>query len=492
MNYGIVIATILLEILIIGGVSWVLKIRSRHNPNDFINSGRNMPMIAVAATQALTALGGGHILGLPGASWSFGVAAYWYIIASGVMLIIMLNFTGPWIRRLGYTTINEVFTKMFNKKTSLLMAGIAAGTVFGILTLEIQGVGTVIAAMTAWPIAIGCVIGGVIAFLYVIFGGMKEVGWVNVFNAVFMYVGALIALFYIGNVLPEGWAGVNNFYKEGGNDWMLSIWANADTWKAYIVGTFLANLFYCPIGPQAAQISASARNVNALRKSVAFAVPLNCIFGGIMIAFGMAAFSLPEYQAIGIPPIATFAMLLDKLPVWLVVWLFAAFAAAMLSTVAIQILALSTSMVKDVYVGYYNPKASAEKQTRLVRIGVLVFAVVGTTLSTTLPAVSSAIVWLFAWLLPAFWVFTFGVLWKRSSRAAFWTLLISGIANMVWTFSSLPTMLGLDGNNNSIGMIVVSFVLAIILTATDKNAKPALAKVYKENKQSIIAADMAN
>lgn len=488
MNIGILIGTILIEIVIIGGVSLFLSIRNKHaGADDFVSSGRNMPMIAVAATQALTALGGGHIMGMPGASWSFGVGAYWYIISSGIMLIIMLCFTGPWIRRFKFTTITQLFERMFNRKVAIIMSGMAAGTAWGVMTLELQGVGTIIAALTGWNVIIGCIIGGVIALLYVIFGGMTEVGWVNVFNAIFMYVGAFIAIGYIGSQLPNGWQGVNEYYQNQGNDWMLSIWANADTWKVYIIGTILAQLFYCPIGPQAAQVSASAKNVNAIRKSVLFAVPMNCIFGAIMIALGMAAKSIPEFEMIGAPPMANFQMLISLLPGWLVAWLFAAFSAAMLSTIAVQILALSTIFVHDIYVPFYKRNNVSDKQKlKYLRVAVVIFAATGTALSLALPEVQNAIVWLFAWLLPAFWLFVFGMFWKRSNSAALWTLIISGIFNMIWSFTSLPTMLHLDGNNNSIGLIVVSLLLSVILTGVDKNAGEPFIRMYKRDKSLVV------
>lgn len=287
MNVPILVGTIIIELIIIGGVSWVLGMvsKSKMSAEEFTNSNRSMPAIAVGATQALTCLGGGHIMGMVGASWGYGVGTYWYALSSGFMLIIMLCFTGPWIRRFGFTTINQLFAKMFDRKTSIVMAGIAAGTTWGILTLELQGVGTVLGAITGWNHAFGCFVGGVLSLLYVLFGGMKQVGWVNVFNAVFMYIVAIIAILMIGSRLPAGWDGVNQFFISNGEDWKLNILANPDTWKTYIIGTILAQLFYCPIGPQAAQVSASAKNVNAIRKAVMIAVPINVVFGAIMLAF---------------------------------------------------------------------------------------------------------------------------------------------------------------------------------------------------------------
>jgi SSS family solute:Na+ symporter len=205
-----------------------------------------------------------------------------------------------------------------------------------------------------------------------------------------------------------------------------------------------------------------------------------------MIAFGMAAQTIPEYAEAG-PVMGTFGMLINLLPGWLVAWLLAAFSAAMLSTIAVQVLTLATIFVKDIYVRYYNPNATDRQQSRYVRYAILFFAIGGIILSTALPPVNSAIVWLFSWLLPAFWMFVFGMFWKRSSRAAFYTLIISGVANTIWSFSSLPAYFNLEGNNNSIVMVVFSFTLGIILTAGDKNAKPGMVKMYLENKHEVVA-----
>lgn len=493
INWPILIGTILLEIIIIFGVSAVLQAKERHAGSEsFIKSNRNMPMVAVAATQALTCLGGGHILGMTSASWDFGVAACWYAVSSAFMLIILFCFTGPWVRRFGFTTIGQAFEKIFDRRTAILVGCVGAGTIWGIMTLELQGVGSIISAITSGSLVIGCVVGGIIAILYVIFGGMKQVGWVNVINAIFMYLGVIVALALLGSKLPHGWAGVNEFYQSNGMDFMLQIKSTPEIWKVYILGTFLSGLFYVPIGPQAAQVSASAKSVNSLKKAVFIAVPMNTIFGMIMVAFSMAALTMPELANMGAPPfIAMFVMLIELMPWWLTAWLFAGFAAAMLSTIAVQLLALSTIIVDDIYIRYYNHDMSEKSKMKMLRWLIIIIGVGATATSTALPPVQNAIVWLFAWLLPAFWIFVFAMFWKRSSFAGFWTIIVTGVVNILWSYTSLPTMLGLDGNNNSIAMFVVALVACIILTAVDKNAKPAMVKIYKENKFDVISEDLA-
>ena len=78
MNVPILVGTIIIELIIIGGVSWVLGMvsKSKMSAEEFTNSNRSMPAIAVGATQALTCLGGGHIMGMVGASWGYGVGTY--------------------------------------------------------------------------------------------------------------------------------------------------------------------------------------------------------------------------------------------------------------------------------------------------------------------------------------------------------------------------------------------------------------------------------
>lgn len=109
-----------------------------------------------------------------------------------------------------------MFSKMFDKRTGILISAFCCASCFGVLTCELQGVGSVVSAITGSPIALGVLIGGVIGLLYVIFGGMEQVGWVNVFNAIFMYVGVFIAILYLNGVIDGGWVSVNEYYISNG------------------------------------------------------------------------------------------------------------------------------------------------------------------------------------------------------------------------------------------------------------------------------------
>jgi SSS family solute:Na+ symporter len=367
-------------------------------------------------------------------------------------------------------------------------------------------VGNVIFAVAGWQgkglLQLACVLGMVLAIFYVIFGGMKEVGWVNVINAIIMYVGILIAVFYIGGNMKGGWAAVNDYYMNvsegaggGPGAWWTSALSSGATWRIYIIGTVLSGLFYVAIGPQSTQINASAKNVRAVKTSILIGIPVNTIFGLAMLAFGMASKATlainPEMAgaigagaAAGGPPSATFAFLMLTLPDWLLIWIFACFAAAMLSTMAVQLLALATIIVKDIHVKYFNPTLSEEKQARYTRIWIFATAVVAAAFATLLPPVNNGMTWLFSWLVPAFWLFVIGMFWKRSGTTAFVAMVLSAVGSTIWTYTQ-PL-----GFSNSVVGLIIGLVVGIIGTAIDKNAKPGVRHVYLTDRNSIVAEDL--
>lgn len=492
MHTGILIGTIILEIIIIFGISAILQWRKKATgkEKDFATTSRSMPAVAVAATQALTCLGGGHIMGMPGAASMYGISAMWYLFASGIMIVLMMCVAGPWIRRLGFSNVPDMFAKMFDRRTGILVSAFTCAMAFGVLTCETQGVGTVVSVLTGSDIVLGCVIGGIIGLCYVYFGGMEEVGWVNVFNSIIMYVGAIVIVAYLGNV-NGGWDHVNQTFIDAGEQWKLQLSANPDTWRTYIIGTLVAGLFNQMVAGQSGQISASAKNVKALRNAAILAVPMNVIFGLLVIVMYMSAAGSGLYTDVaGSPGYVNMYQIVNSCPGWMAAWMMAAFAAAMLSTIAVQLLTLSTIFVQTIVIRYWKKDATKKQETRYIRIGILIVFAFGTTMATTLPEISSAMVWLFAWLLPGCWIFIFGIWWKRSKMASFWSLLLCGIFNCFWSFTSLPSVFHLEGNNNSIGMLVVSVFSYIIIAAFDKHCEPPFKQVYIQNRDACISEDL--
>jgi SSS family solute:Na+ symporter len=337
-----------------------------------------------------------------------------------------------------------------------------AGVVFGILTLETQGIGIIISSMTGWSIRNGAVVGAILGICYVVFAGMKEVGWLNLVNAIVMYLGLILATIFLAFRLPGGnYDSVAEYYTSSGNDFMLSIYGTPEIFFAFALGTTIAVVFSQGISQMLMQPCMSAESEKTIRRALWIAAPLNGMFGVFAVVIGLTAKTVPEFAALG-PKVAATTMLVNYLPPWLAALLLASFLAAILSTFAMTSLAPATIFTVDIYKNLYRPKATEADMARVMRITIIILAVIAMAVAALLPPILAAINWLFSWLVPVFWVVVFGLFWKRSSAVAVSTLIAAWIANSAWSFSSLPQALNMADVPNAYVTLAVTLAVGVI------------------------------
>ncbi len=464
MNTGILIAVLIYEVVIILGVGLWLAKRATSRPSregDFALAGRNLPVPVIAITLALTVLGTAHILGIFELAWFLGAAAVWFSIAHVILLVLVCLSTGLWVRRLGLTTVPEILDLLYGRITRLIVSCTMAGVVFGILTIETQGIGIIISSMTGWSIRNGAVVGAILGICYVVFAGMKEVGWLNLVNAIVMYLGLVLATVFLAFRLPGGdYSSVAEYYTSSGDDFMMSIYGTPEIFFAFALGTTIAVVFSQGINQMLMQPCMSADSEKTIRKALWIAAPLNGMFGVFAVVIGLTAKTVPEFAALG-PKVAATTMLVNYLPPWLAALLLASFLAAILSTFAMTSLAPATIFTVDIYKNLYRPKATEADMARVMRITIIVLAVIAMTVAAFLPPILAAMNWLFSWLVPVFWVVVFGLFWKRSSAVAVTTLIAAWIANSAWSFTTLPQVLNMPDVPNAYVTLVVTLAIGI-------------------------------
>jgi Na+/proline symporter len=482
MRIGVLAIVLIYEIIVIFGVGAIIsKRRNKEEEGGFALGGRNMGVIVLAPTIALTVLGTAHILGVFEMTYGMGAIAYWFSLAHVVLIIVACFGTGIWVRRMGVTTVPEALKGMFGVKNSLAISCVMAGCIWGILTLETQGVGIVIATMTGWGIVQGAVVGGILGIFYVVLAGMEEVGVVNVINAAVMYIGLIVATIFVALRLPGGnFDTVQSFFNsDQSTQFMTSIFGTPDLFITFAIAQVIAVVFCQGISQMLLQAYMSAKDEKTIRKSVWLAAPLNGLFGVFAVTLGLTAKSLPQYAALG-PKMAATTMIVDMLPSWVAALLLAALLAAILSTFAMTSLTPATIFAIDIYKGLFKKDASEKEVTRMIRIMVVILGAIAIAVSAYLPPILGAINWLFAWMVPVFWLFVTGLFWKRSHGVATATLAITWIVNMIWTFSSLPTTIGglIGSLPNGYITLFVSLVVIIIGNLTTKG-EPGYFKIHE-------------
>ena len=466
MDMPLLIGVLAYELIVIVGLGiWLQRRHKADGKAEFALAGRDLPVPVVAVTLALTVLGTAHILGVFEMTWMMGAIAIWFSVAHVILLTFVCLGSGMWVRRLGVTTVPELLSRAFGTETRLFVSCIMAGVLFGILTVEAQGIGIIFATLTDWDIQTGAIVGGILGILYVIFAGMREIGWVNLVNAVVMYAGLIVATIYVGISLPgDGYDTVANFYRETGQDEAISIWGTPELIVNFAIVNVVAVLFSQSINQMLMQPAMSAKDESTVRKALWIAAPVNGLFGVFAVVIALAARAQPEFAGLAdAPKVGTTSMLLAYLPPWLAAVLLASFLAAILSTFAIIALSIATIFTNDIYVPLYAPEASTRTQTMMIRAVILIVAGIAIGVASLLPPILAAMIWLFAWLVPVFWIFMSGLFWKRHQGVAIATLLVSWAANLAWSFTTLPQLFGLEsaGAYNAYVTVAVSVVVLV-------------------------------
>lgn len=463
MKSNMLIIVLIYEAVIIFGVGWWLSRQSKneHAEGEFALGGRSLPVGVVAATMALTVLGTAHILGVFEMVWGVGAAAVWFSIAHVLLLVVVCYSTGLWVRRMGVTTVPELLERLFGKGIRILVSCVMGGVIFGILTIETQGLGIIINAMTGWGIANGAIVGGLLGVMYVILAGMKEVGWINLINAVVMYVGLILATIFLAMRLPGGtYESVETYFVMQDLPHMISIFGNSQILMTFALGIVVAVLFSQSVNQMLLQAAMSAKNEDTIKKALWIAAPVNGLFGVFAVVIGLTAMTIPEFAELG-PKQAATKMLVEYLPPWLGALLLASFLAAILSTFAMTSLSPATIFSNDIYKALYNPDASEEQVTKVTRLAILVLSLVAIAVASFLPPILAAMTWLFAWLIPVFFITMYGMFWQRSAYSALCVLLSVWLMNFLWSFTDINLHLGLF-SDNAIMACAVSIIVGIV------------------------------
>ncbi|MDR1246288.1 MAG: sodium:solute symporter family protein [Clostridiales Family XIII bacterium] len=464
------IAMIIEVILIVGvGVYLSFKEKILEKEGGFAYGGRVMGAVAIGATVGLGPLGTPHVLGIPGMVLGQGEIAMWFVLGGVSAVTAVMLITGPLARKLEVNTAPEMMELMFGDFNKVLIIAAGIGGSFGGLALECQGMGAVISIGGNFEYTTGLLIAGVFIIIYVFLGGMKQMGIVNTVNAVLVYVGIIGALIYVSAFILKGdWSGVNNFYETAKNangedmSWMLSMVQNKELLWTVGVVSLLSQLFTHPCGGAFLQACISAKSVGTVRRAALVAIPVNGLFGLVIISIAMFGNS-----DIG-NNLDILGLFLYSVPKWLGVVALMGFFGVILSTASIICMAMGTIIANDVYKRYYNKNATEKQQNTVNRVIIVVLVVASVMIATFVPSITGAANWSFSWGIPPFVFLFFGVFWKCSKQAFTVNIIFVWIVNSLWSLTPLPDLLGVPPQWQDINAILttcLSFVVGAVLTA---------------------------
>lgn len=485
MNYGILTGVIIYEVITIVGVGAFLawRQRKRETKDGFALAGRQFGVIACGTTLALTVLGSAHIWGTTENAMIIGATSAWLGVACAIFFILVTQCTGLLAKRADVTTIPELFGRLFGGASRTMLACLQAGLIFGFLALETQCLAISFQAITNWSYPVCAVIGGVFGTAYVLLAGMKEIGWLNIINAIVIYVGMIAALICLYTALPAGWDGVEQAILAEGRPEMLGLFSNPSQIFGFAFPTILSFCFFHGWSQFALQPAISAKDDKTVRRSMWLAAPINGMVCVIPALIGLAAFALPQFREMGAlngPP----ALVVSLLPVPVIITIMSGFMGALLSTYAIGSLAPASLFAYDIYGREYKPQSTETEKVRVMRWVMVIEGVLAIFVCLLQPPIMGAINWVFSMLFPCSVHIFIGLLWKRSTKAMVVTTAIVVAINLIYTTFGLQDALNLSLLHVNYLSIVFSIVLGIIFTSIF-DGKPGLLKEREMAKVSV-------
>lgn len=443
--------------------------------SDFTKASGGLSWIMVTFGFVLIPLGAGHTISLWESAPGLGASVMWWgIITGGVFLPLMMLWFGPWVRRTGLNTIPEILEKIFGQKYSRLWSGCVVATWTGIGAAEVTATGAAIYGLSGgtlpffpWCILIAlCLI-----VLYVYFGGMLQMVWLNVVNSIVMLVGSYLGMFLLTAWLVAnvgGWEGVKGVFDAMGQSHMLqNFHLSKGVWLTIIIPVAV---LHCAAGAVAQNMNSpffAAESETACRKGIFIGAGINALASIPWIVMALivvaAPFVMAGIAASDVNKLAPIQLALTALPAPIVALMMISLMAATLSTGGATIMANANVITNDIIKRSWKPNMSDATKLRLTKIMILVSA-----LLFAFPAFSNAVIfpvflWCFSFGIPVFVVYFMGLKVKSSRAAAWITTLVTFAVNFWWTFWTPEWATGI-WSLNMYPVTVVSIVLGVSLS----------------------------
>ncbi len=468
------IAAYILSLLIVGWLG--MRARQENSMKDFYLAGRGFGFVVLVLTLYATQYSGNTLFGFTGKTYRIGYAWVMSVHFMTAIIVFYLLFA-PELHRLarrkGFITPTDFLTDRFNSKTINLIASVVMIVALSnYLLAQLMAMGRALEGLTRLPPAsaylYGVVMLALIMVIYETMGGLRAVAWTDMIQGLMLLVGfgVLLVLIFQKYGLP-GESARMILASEGDRAKILPpSAARCREWFSFIFLVGIGGALY----PQAIQRIYAADSAAALRRS--FVVMAFIPFTTAMVAVFVGITALANYPQLleGASSDRVLTVILSDIQqasvfgYWLVVILFGAILAAVMSTADSALLSISSMLTKDLYAGFIKPDASEAELMRLGKLlswlllGILVVLAIRLRDATLI----KLLVIKFEILIQLAPAFMLGIRWRRLHASAVLAGLLAGIA--------VAASLALTGHGKVAGIhagivgLVVNLVIAVTVS----------------------------
>ena len=477
-------------LLVMLGLGWLgRRSRKEESLRDFYLGGSSFGIAVLFLTLFATQYSGNTLLGFAGRSYQQG-ATYIVSVTFMILVITVMMIFAPRLfrlaRRFGYITpVDYVFHRFGSHKLRVLSVILLCWGLANYILEQLVAMGHAVEGISSGRIDFmtGVLILVAVMLVYESLGGMRSVAWTDVVQGGLLLVGCSAILYIL-------------LTSKGGIPAATEAVMRTEPQKLQVPGAhgirvWISNIVLLGLGvaiyPHAIQRIFAARSLPTLRRSLAGMVfmPLGTTF---LIGF-IALSRFPGLSQLDSDK-ATVLVLSDIIgqsafTYWLVVLVFSAVVAAIMSTADSALLSMGSMFTKDIYKAYLRPDASPH---HLLWVGKLfgwsVMAIL--VLSAWISLKTESSIWLLILLKLEFMVqlspvFLLGLFWRRLQEGpAFVGMLLGTLVTLViWGGVMFDMWQDRSPLGISAGLwgLVVNYGVCILGTLMGRSTSPAEASL---------------
>tara|TARA_B100001996_G_scaffold113875_1_gene86162 strand:+ start:11726 stop:13171 length:1446 start_codon:yes stop_codon:yes gene_type:complete len=473
----IYLSIILIYLLTLIGLG-AYKAKKIKTQSDFAVAGRTLTPWVLVGTMLATWMGTGSILGNAGKAYETGLAAL-ILPLGGVLGVIVLTQIAGKVRAYEKFTVPEILGDRFGEVTRTLSVVALVIAYMVIVSYQYNAGGAVIYTVLKdvllnssgdplISIQTGTIIAAIFIIFYTMLAGLVSVAYTDVANGIIILISFIIAI-PIFLVKAGGLEGMAASFAEMGKDNHMNFWG---VYSAMDVINFCLPSFLLIMGDanmyQRFFASKDARGAKSATKTLIIAVLIAELM--IIVAAWIASSMIPDAE------VGKYVLIYashEFLPPFIGAIMMTTIVGIIISTADSYLLVPTTTLMRDIYLNYFNKSANQKKIVFLSRLLVIILGLIAYVVSLGFAKSAG----FFERALYAYTIYGAAItpslvaalFWKGATKeGAITSILIGTLTTLLWKESSLIkniVPIEIYGNMDEVLPAITFSVISLIIVS---------------------------
>ena len=498
------------------------KKAAKINSRDFFLAEGSLTWWAIGASLIASNISAEHFIGMSGSGFALGLAISTYEWMAAATLIIVAVFFIPVYLKNRIYTMPQFLQQRYNQTVSTVMAIFWLLVYVFVNLTSILYLGALAIASISDVSFEACIAGLAIFSIIVTLGGMKVIGYTDVFQVFVLILGGLVTTYIALQLVSEHFGYGKDIFKglslirEKAPTHFHMIFDESNLYykdlpglSVLIGGMWINNLNYWGCNQYIIQRALGA-DLKTARNGILFAAFLKLLVPVIAVLPGITAYVLHQQGMFQtemsdgsvVKPDHAYPTLLNLLPAGLKGLAFAALTAAVVASLAGKANSISTIFSLDIYKKFFNKEASEQKLVRTGRWTVIIAMLIAALVAPALRTLDQAYQFIqeyVGFISPGVLaIFLLGFLWKRTTSgaaltAALLTIPLSTVLKFLpaWTNGRFPDYPFLDRMSIVFVVLILLMIAISLLTPSSKTQERKITidpAMFRTNPGFIIGA----